>query len=46
LERARLIAPGRQQVTILDRQGLMKASCECYQLARTRTAFHLPKTYA
>ena len=46
LERARLIAPGRQQVTILDRQGLMKASCECYQLVRTRTAFHLPKTYA
>ena len=46
LERARLIAPGRQQVTILDRQELMKASCECYQLVRTRTAFHLPKTYA
>jgi CRP-like cAMP-binding protein len=45
LERARLIAPGRQQVTILDRQGLLKASCECYQLVRTRTAFHLPKTY-
>jgi CRP-like cAMP-binding protein len=46
LERARVIAPGRQQVTILDRQGLMNASCECYQLVRTRTAFHLPKTYA
>ena len=45
LERARLIAPGRQQVTILDRQGLIKASCECYQLVRTRTGFHLPKTY-
>ena len=45
LKHARLIAPGRQQVTILDRQGLMKASCECYQLVRTRTAFHLPKTY-
>jgi CRP-like cAMP-binding protein len=45
LEHAGLIAPGRQQVTILDRQGLMKASCECYQLVRTRTAFHLPKTY-
>src|SRR6476619_3840674 len=46
LERAGLIACGRRQVTILDRQGLMKASCECYQLVRTRTAFHLPKTYA
>jgi CRP-like cAMP-binding protein len=45
LEHAALIAPGRQQVTILDRQGLMKASCECYQLVRTRTALHLPKTY-
>jgi CRP-like cAMP-binding protein len=45
LERAHLIAPGRRQVTILDRQGLIKESCECYQLVRTRTAFHLPKTY-
>jgi CRP-like cAMP-binding protein len=46
LERAGLIARGRRQVTILDRPGLMKASCECYQLVRTRVAFHLPKTYA
>ena len=46
LERAGLIAPGRRRVTILERQGLMGASCECYQLVRTRTAFHLPKTYA
>ena len=46
LKRARLVAPGRRQVTILDRQGLMEASCECYQLVRTRTTFHLPKTYA
>ena len=30
-------------VTILDRQGLTEASCECYQLVRTRVAFHLPK---
>jgi CRP-like cAMP-binding protein len=45
LERAGLIARGRQQVTILDRQGLTKASCECYQLVRARLAFHLPKTY-
>src|SRR5207344_2129913 len=45
LEGAGLIARGRRQVTILDRQGLMKASCECYQLVRTRLAFHLPRTY-
>ena len=45
LERAGLIEPGRRQVTILDRQGLAEASCECYQLVRTRIAFHLPKTY-
>jgi len=46
LECAGLIARGRQQVTILDRQGLVGASCECYQLVRARVAFHLPKTYA
>jgi CRP-like cAMP-binding protein len=45
LERAGLIERGRRQVTILDRQGLTKASCECYQLVRERLAFHLPKTY-
>ncbi len=45
LERAGLIARGRRQVTILDRQGLTKASCECYQLVRARMALHLPKTY-
>jgi Mn-dependent DtxR family transcriptional regulator len=45
LERAGLIARGRQQVTILNRQGLVEASCECYQLVRARVAFHLPKTY-
>jgi DNA-binding MarR family transcriptional regulator len=45
LERAGLIAPGRRRVTILDRQGLTEASCECYQLVRARVAFHLPKTY-
>ena len=45
LERAGLIERGRGQVTILDRQGLGEASCECYQLVRTRVAFHLPKTY-
>src|ERR1700738_827491 len=34
LEGAGLIARGRRQVTILDRQGLIEASCECYQLVR------------
>jgi CRP-like cAMP-binding protein len=46
LERAGVIERGRRQVTILDRQGLTKESCECYQLVRTRIAFHLPKTYS
>ena len=45
LERAGLIERGRRQVTILNRQGLTEASCECYQLVRSRIAFHLPKTY-
>ena len=46
LERAGLIARGRQQVTILDRGGLMREACECYQLVRSRVAHHLPRTYA
>jgi CRP-like cAMP-binding protein len=45
LERAGLIERGRQLVTILDRQGLMEESCECYQLVRERVSFHLPRTY-
>ena len=45
LERAGLIERGRRKVTILDRKGLTKASCECYQLVRERVAFYLPKTY-
>jgi Mn-dependent DtxR family transcriptional regulator len=45
LERAGLVERGQRQITLLDRQGLMKASCECYQLVRARIAFHLPKTY-
>ena len=45
LEQAGLIERGRRQVTIVDRQGLIEASCECYQLVRARVAFHLPKTY-
>jgi CRP-like cAMP-binding protein len=45
LERVGLIERGRRQVTILDRKGLTKSSCECYQLVRERVVFHLPKTY-
>ena len=45
LERAGLIERRRRQVAILDRPGLIETSCECYQLVRERTAFHLPKTY-
>jgi CRP-like cAMP-binding protein len=45
LERTGLIARGRRKVTILNRKGLTRASCECYQLVRARVAFHLPKTY-
>jgi CRP-like cAMP-binding protein len=46
LEHAGLIERGRQQVTILNRQGLIEESCECYQLVRTRVALHLPQTFA
>jgi CRP-like cAMP-binding protein len=45
LEEAGLILRGRRQITILDRQGLIKASCECYQLVRKRVASHLPQAY-
>src|SRR6202050_265431 len=44
-QRAGLIAQGREQIMVLNRQGLTEASCECYQLVRSRLAFHLPKTY-
>src|SRR5271169_5843093 len=46
MEHAGLIVRGRRQVSILDRPGLVAASCECYLLVRARIAFHLPKTYA
>ena len=46
LERAGLIERGRRQVTIIDRKGLIAASCECYELVRARTTHHLPQTYA
>jgi CRP-like cAMP-binding protein len=45
LERDGLITRGRRQVTIVDRKGLILASCECYQLVRARFESHLPKTY-
>ena len=45
LERAGLIRRGRKLIAIVNRQGLMATSCECYQLVRTRIAHHLPKTY-
>jgi CRP-like cAMP-binding protein len=45
LERAGLIDCGRRRVTILDRDGLIRASCECYLQARSRISQHLPKTY-
>jgi CRP-like cAMP-binding protein len=45
LERAGMIECGRREVRMLDRQGLLEESCECYQLVRTRIALHLPKTY-
>ena len=45
LEEAGLILRGRGQITILDRQGLIKVSCECYQLVRQRVASHLPQSF-
>jgi CRP-like cAMP-binding protein len=45
LEREGLIERGRREVTIVDRKGLIEASCECYQLVRARLSLHLPKTY-
>ncbi|MBL8846251.1 MAG: Crp/Fnr family transcriptional regulator [Hyphomicrobium zavarzinii] len=45
LQRAKLIDCGRKRITILDRNGLIRASCECYALTRARIAQHLPKTY-
>src|SRR4029077_7973820 len=43
MEGAGLIVRGHRQVTIVDRQGLKDAACECYQLVRARIAAHLPK---
>jgi CRP-like cAMP-binding protein len=43
LERAGLIERGRRQVTILDRQGLTKASCECISWSGRASLFTFPK---
>src|SRR5262247_2174180 len=45
LHRAKLVQADRKRVVILDRDGLIKASCECYQVVRLRIAQHLPMTY-
>src|SRR5262249_36696869 len=45
LQKDGLVQLKRKLVRILDREGLMHASCECYQLARARTAQYLPKTF-
>jgi DNA-binding transcriptional regulator YhcF (GntR family) len=45
LQRDGLIESGRGFVKIINRQGLIAASCECYQIVRARVAQHLPKTY-
>jgi CRP-like cAMP-binding protein len=44
LERAGVIKGSRGHVTIRDRPGLIKVSCECYELVRMRLARQLPKT--
>jgi CRP-like cAMP-binding protein len=44
-DRTGLIKRGRRQVTIIDREGLEAASCECYRLVRERVSSHLPKAY-
>jgi CRP-like cAMP-binding protein len=40
-----LIECRRGQVTILDRDRLIGASCECYQVVRARIAQHLPRSF-
>jgi len=41
LERAGLITHGRGHIRVVDRAGLEKASCECYQTIKTREAMLL-----
>jgi phosphopantothenate synthetase len=38
LEKAGLIAHGRGNITVVNRAGLEKASCECYGTIRARQA--------
>jgi CRP-like cAMP-binding protein len=45
LQKSGSIELGRKRVVIRNRDALMRASCECYQLVRLRIAHHLPKTY-
>jgi CRP-like cAMP-binding protein len=45
MEQAGMVKRGQREITIIDRRGLLKTTCECYQLVRERVAFHLPKTY-
>jgi CRP-like cAMP-binding protein len=44
-QRAGLVEPSRQRVTIRNRRDLMGESCECYELVRIRISRHLPKTF-
>jgi DNA-binding transcriptional regulator YhcF (GntR family) len=43
LEREGLITYSRGLITVLDRPGLEKRSCECYQVVKTETARLLPQ---
>jgi CRP-like cAMP-binding protein len=45
LQRDGLIGLRRGSVTILDRSGLIRASCECYGVVRARVAQHLPRSF-
>ena len=38
LQKAGLITHGRGNITVIDRPGLERASCECYQTIRSRQA--------
>ena len=42
LEKAGLIAHGRGNITVVNRAGLEKASCECYRTIRARQAKLIP----
>ena len=44
LQKAELINYHRGHVTVLDRQGLEKQVCECYQVAKMEFDRLLPRT--